>query len=147
MHGNDKVITQKKYSIYFHIALILITLFGILAFYVLFTSSWDQVIVPNDSFGALLGRRVLMARMLAIILMLFAFVFSLFYSELFGRFLLFAAVWSWISYIDDVIVFEQGVLQANEMAGGFLVMFRPLYLLLITYLGIEHWVRYGDKFE
>ena len=141
------MITQKEYSIYFHIALIFIALFGVFAFYVLFTASWDQVILPNDSFGALLGRRVLIARIVAIILMLFVLVVSLFNAELFGRFLLFAVVWSWISYIDDVIVFEQGVLRANEIAGGFLVMFRPLYLLLITYLGVEHWVRYGDKFE
>jgi len=50
------VIFQKKYSIYFYISLIIIILYGLFALYALVSSQWDQIVVPEDAFGAALGR-------------------------------------------------------------------------------------------
>jgi len=141
------VIFQKNYSIYFYISLIIIVLYGLFALYVLVTSQWGQVVVPDDAFGVALGRRVLTARIIGIVTLLSGFVVSLFYPKISGRFMMFAVIWSWTSFIDDTAAFQEGVLEATKMAGGYLVVFRPVYLLLITYALVEHWVRYGEKFE
>jgi hypothetical protein len=103
--------------------------------------------VPDDAFGVALGRRVLTARIIGIVTLLSGFVASLFYPKISGRFMMFAVIWSWTSFIDDTAAFQEGVLEATKMAGGYLVVFRPVYLLLITYALVEHWVRYGEKFE
>ena len=141
------MIFQKNYSIYFYISLIIVVLYGLFALYVLVTSQWGQVVVPDDAFGVALGRRVLTARIIGIVTLLSGFVVSLFYPKISGRFMMFAVIWSWTSFIDDTAAFQEGVLEATKMAGGYLVVFRPVYLLLITYALVEHWVRYGDKFE
>lgn len=141
------MIFQKNYSIYFYISLIIIVLYGLFALYVLVTSQWGQVVVPDDAFGVALGRRVLTARIIGIVTLLSGFVVSLFYPKISGRFMMFAVIWSWTSFIDDTAAFQEGVLEATKMAGGYLVVFRPVYLLLITYALVEHWVRYGEKFE
>jgi len=141
------VIFQKNYSIYFYISLIIVVLYGLFALYVLVTSQWGQVVVPDDAFGVALGRRVLTARIIGIVTLLSGFVVSLFYPKISGRFMMFAVIWSWTSFIDDTAAFQEGVLEATKMAGGYVVVFRPVYLLLITYALVEHWVRYGEKFE
>ena len=58
------MIFQKKYSLYFYISLTLIVLYGLFALYVLVSSEWGQVVIPDDAFGAALGRRVLIARVI-----------------------------------------------------------------------------------
>ncbi|MDA9351131.1 hypothetical protein N9R29_01405 [Gammaproteobacteria bacterium] len=141
------MIFQKKYSIYFYISLIILFLYGSFALYTLVSSQWDQVVVPDDAFGTALGRRVLTARIMGVVTLFSGFAVSLFYPQIFGRFLVFAVIWSWISFIDDTVAFQEGVLEATKMAGGYLVIFRPVYVLLITYILVEHWVRYGEKFE
>lgn len=141
------MIFQKKYSLYFYISLILIVLYGLFALYVLVSSEWGQVVIPDDAFGAALGRRVLTARIIGIVTLLSGFAMSLFYPQIFGRFMVFAVIWSWVSFIDDTIVFQEGVFEITKMAGGYLVIFRPVYLLLSTYVLVEHWVRYGEKYE
>ena len=141
------MIFQKKYSIYFYISLIIIILYGLFALYALVSSQWDQIVVPEDAFGAALGRRVLTARIIGIVTLLSGFAISLFYPQIFGRFMVFAVIWSWVSFIDDTVVFQEGVFELTNMAGGFLVVFRPIYLLLGTYILVEHWVRSGEKFE
>ena len=141
------MIFQKEYSIYFYISLIIIILYGLFALYALVSSQWDQIVVPEDAFGAALGRRVLTARIIGVVTLLSGFAMSLFYPQIFGRFLVFAVIWSWISFIDDTIAFQEGVLEATKMAGGYLVIFRPVYILLGTYALVEHWVRYGEKYE
>lgn len=141
------MIFQKKYSIYFYISLIIVILYGLFALYVLVSSQWGQVVIPDDAFGAALGRRVLTARIIGIVTLLSGFAMSLFYPQIFGRFMVFAAIWSWVSFIDDTIVFQEGVFEITKMAGGYLVIFRPVYLLLSTYVLVEHWVRYGEKYE
>ncbi len=141
------MIFQKKYSIYFYISLIIVILYGLFALYVLFSSQWAQVVIPDDAFGAALGRRVLTARIIGIVTLLSGFAMSLFYPQIFGRFMVFAVIWSWVSFIDDTIVFQEGVFEITKMAGGYLVIFRPVYLLLSTYVLVEHWVRYGEKYE
>ena len=88
------MIFQKKYSIYFYISLIIVILYGLFALYVLVSSQWGQVVIP-----------------------------------------------------DDTVVFQEGVFEIAKMAGGYLVIFRPVYLLLSTYVLVEHWVRYGEKYE
>ena len=141
------MIFQKNYSIYFYISLIIVVLYGLFALYVLVTSQWGQVVVPDDAFGVALGRRVLTARIIGIVTLLSGFVVSLFYPKISGRFMMFAVIWSWTSFIDDTAAFQEGVLEATKMAGGYLVVFCPVFLLLITYALVEHWVRYGEKFE
>ena len=141
------MIFQKKYSIYFYISLLIIVLYGLFALYVLVSSQWGQVVIPDDAFGAALGRRVLTARIIGIVTLLSGFAMSLFYPQIFGRFVVFAVIWSWVSFIDDTIVFQEGVFEITKMAGGYLVIFRPVYLLLSTYVLVEHWVRYGEKYE
>ena len=141
------MIFQKNYSIYFYISLIIVVLYGLFALYVLVTSQWGQVVVPDDAFGVALGRRVLTARIIGIVTLLSGFVVSLFYPKISGRFMMFAVIWSWTSFIDDTAAFQEGVLEATKMAGGYLVIFRPIYLLLGTYVLVEHWIRYGEKFE
>ena len=141
------MIFQKKYSIYFYISLIIVILYGLCALYVLVSSQWGQVVIPDDAFGAALGRRVLTARIIGIVTLLSGLAISLFYPQIFGRFMVFAAIWSWVSFIDDTVVFQEGVFEITKMAGGYLVIFRPVYLLLGTYVLVEHWVRYGEKFE
>ncbi len=141
------MIFQKKYSIYFYISLIIVILYGLFALYVLVSSQWGQVVIPDDAFGAALGRRVLTARIIGIVTLLSGLAISLFYPQIFGRFMVFAAIWSWVSFIDDTVVFQEGVFEITKMAGGYLVIFRPVYLLLSTYVLVEHWVRYGEKFE
>ena len=141
------MIFQKKYSIYFYISLIIAILYGLFALYVLVSSQWGPVVIPDDAFGAVLGRRVLTARIIGIVTLLSGLAISLFYPQIFGRFMVFAVIWSWISFIDDTIAFQEGVLEATKMAGGYLVIFRPVYLLLGTYVLVEHWIRYGEKFE
>ena len=141
------MIFQKKYSIYFYISLIIVILYGLFALYVLVSSQWDQIVVPEDAFGAALGRRVLTARIIGIVMLLSGLAISLFYPQIFGRFMVFAAIWSWVSFIDDTVVFQEGVFEITKMAGGYLVIFRPIYLLLGTYVLVEHWIRYGKKFE
>jgi hypothetical protein len=141
------VIFQKKYSIYFYISLIIVILYGLFALYVLVSSQWGQIVVPEDAFGAALGRRVLTARIIGIVTLLSGLAISLFYPQIFGRFMVFAAIWSWVSFIDDTVVFQEGVFEITKMAGGYLVIFRPIYLLLGTYVLVEHWIRYGEKFE
>ena len=141
------MIFQKKYSIYFYISLIIVILYGLFALYVLVSSQWGQVIIPDDAFGAALGRRVLTARIIGIVTLLSGFAMSLFYPQIFGRFMVFAFIWSWVSFIDDTVVFQEGVFEITKMAGGYLVIFRPVYLLLSTYVLVEHWVRYGEKYE
>jgi hypothetical protein len=105
------------------------------------------VVLPDDGFGVALGRRVLTARIIGIVTLLSGFAVSLFYPKIFGRFMVLAVIWSWISFIDDTVAFQEGVLEVTEMAGVLLVIFRPVYLLLGTYVVVEHWVRYGEKFE
>jgi hypothetical protein len=141
------VIFQKKYSIYFYISLIIVILYGLFALYVLVSSQWGQVVIPDDAFGAALGRRVLTARIIGIVTLLSGLAISLFYPQIFGRFMVFAVIWSWVSFIDDTVVFQEGVFEITKMAGGYLVIFRPVYLLLSTYVLVEHWVRYGEKYE
>ena len=141
------MIFQKKYSIYFYISLIIVTLYGLFALYVLVSSQWDQIVVPEDAFGAALGRRVLTARIIGIVMLLSGLAISLFYPQIFGRFMVFAAIWSWVSFIDDTVVFQEGVFEITKMAGRYLVIFCPIYLLLGTYVLVEHWIRYGEKFE
>ena len=141
------MIFQKKYSIYFYFSLIIVILYGLFALYVLVSSQWGQVVIPDDAFGAALGRRVLTARIIGIVTLLSGFAMSLFYPQIFGRFMVFAVIWSWVSFIDDTIVFQEGVFEITKMAGGYLVIFRPVYLLLSTYVLVEHWVRYGEKYE
>lgn len=141
------MIFQKKYSIYFYISLIIVILYGLFALYVLVSSQWGQVVIPDDAFGAALGRRVLTARIIGIVTLLSGLAISLFYPQIFGRFMVFAAIWSWVSFIDDTIVFQEGVIEITKMAGGYLVIFRPVYLLLGTYVLVEHWIRYGEKYE
>ncbi len=141
------MIFQKKYSIYFYISLIIVILYGLFALYVLVSSQWGQVVIPDDAFGAALGRRVLTARIIGIVTLLSGLAISLFYPQIFGRFMVFAAIWSWVSFIDDTVVFQEGVFEITKMAGGYLVIFRPVYLLLSTYVLVEHWVRYGEKYE
>ena len=141
------MIFQKKYSIYFYISLIIVILYGLFALYVLVSSQWGQVVIPDDAFGAALGRRVLTARIIGIVTLLSGFAMSLFYPQIFGRFMVFAVIWSWVSFIDYTIVFQEGVFEITKMAGGYLVIFRPVYLLLSTYVLVEHWVRYGEKYE
>ena len=141
------MIFQKKYSIYFYISLLIIVLYGLFALYVLVSSQWGQVVIPDDAFGAALGRRVLTARIIGIVTLLSGFAMSLFYPQIFGRFMVFAAIWSWVSFIDDTVVFQEGVFEITKMAGGYLVIFRPVYLLLGTYVLVEHWIRYGEKYE
>ena len=141
------MIFQKKYSIYFYISLIIVILYGLFALYVLVSSQWGQVVIPDYAFGAALGRRVLTARIIGIVTLLSGFAMSLFYPQIFGRFIVFAVIWSWVSFIDDTVVFQEGVFEITKMAGGYLVIFRPVYLLLSTYVLVEHWVRYGEKYE
>ena len=141
------MIFQKKYSIYFYISLIIVILYGLFALYVLVSSQWGQVVIPDDAFGAALGRRVLTARIIGIVTLLSGFAMSLFYPQIFGRFVVFAVIWSWVSFIDDIVVFQEGVFEITKMAGGYLVIFRPVYLLLSTYVLVEHWIRYGEKYE
>ena len=141
------MIFQKKYSVYFYCSLILAVLYGVSALTVLIESDWDQIIQPNDVFGAALGRRVLISRVLAIVLALCFLVTAFLNHKLFSRTLLFIVVWSWASYIDDTIIFQQGLLEVTKMAGGYLVMFRPVYLLLITYVLAENWARYGEQYR
>jgi len=141
------VIFQKKYSIYFYISLIIVILYGLFALYVLVSSQWGQVVIPDDAFGAALGRRVLTARIIGIVTLLSGLAISLFYPQIFGRFMVFAVIWSWVSFIDDTVVFQEGVFEITKMAGGYLVIFRPVYLLLGTYVLVEHWIRYGEKYE
>ena len=141
------MIFQKKYSIYFYISLIIVILYGLFALYVLVSSQWGQVVIPDDAFGAALGRRVLTARIIGIVTLLSGFAMSLFYPQIFGRFMVFAVIWSWVSFIDDTVVFQEGVFEITKMAGGYLVIFRPVYLLLGTYVLVEHWIRYGEKYE
>jgi hypothetical protein len=141
------VIFQKKYSLYFYISLIIVISYGLFALYVLVSSQWGQVVIPDDAFGAALGRRVLTARIIGIVTLLSGLAISLFYPQIFGRFMVFAAIWSWVSFIDDTVVFQEGVFEITKMAGGYLVIFRPIYLLLGTYVLVEHWIRYGEKFE
>ncbi|MDB4155334.1 hypothetical protein N9790_02770 [Gammaproteobacteria bacterium] len=141
------MIFQKKYSIYFYISLIIVILYGLFALYVLVSSQWGQVVIPDDAFGAALGRRVLTARIIGIVTLLSGLAISLFYPQIFGRFMVFAVIWSWVSFIDDTVVFQEGVFEITTMAGGYLVIFRPVYLLLGTYVLVEHWTRYGEKYE
>ena len=141
------MIFQNKFSIYFYISLSIVILYGLCALYVLVSSQWGQVVIPDDAFGAALGRRVLTARIIGIVTLLSGLAISLFYPQIFGRFMVFAAIWSWVSFIDDTIVFQEGVFEITKMAGGYLVMFRPVYLLLGTYVLVEHWIRYGEKYE
>ena len=141
------MIFQKKYSIYFYISLSIVILYGLFALYVLVSSQWGQVVIPDDAFGAALGRRVLTARIIGIVTLLSGFAMSLFYPQIFGRFVVFAVIWSWVSFIDDTVVFQEGVFEITKMAGGYLVIFRPVYLLLSTYVLVEHWIRYGEKYE
>ena len=141
------MIFQKKYSLYFYISLIIVISYGLFALYVLVSSQWGQVVIPDDAFGAALGRRVLTARIIGIVTLLSGLAISLFYPQIFGRFMVFAAIWSWVSFIDDTVVFQEGVFEITKMAGGYLVIFRPIYLLLGTYVLVEHWIRYGEKFE
>ena len=141
------MIFQKKYSIYFYISLIIAILYGLFALYVLVSSQWGPVVIPDDAFGAALGRRVLKARIIGIVTLLSGLAISLFYPQIFGRFMVFAAIWSWVSFIDDTVVFQEGVFEITKMAGGYLVIFRPVYLLLGTYVLVEHWIRYGEKYE
>ena len=141
------MISQKKYSVYFYFCFILISLYGVFALNVLIESDWDKIIQSNDAFGAALGRRVLISRVLAIVLAFCSIVTILFSHKLFSRSLLFIVIWSWASYIDDTIIFQQGLLEVTQIAGGYLVMFRPFYLLLITYVLVENWARYGEHYK
>ena len=112
----------------------LIVLYGLFALYVLVSSEWGQVVIPDDAFGTALGRRVLTARVIGVVLLLSGFAMSLFYPQIFGRLLVLGVIWSWISFIDDTIAFQGGVLEVTNMAGGYLIIFRPVYLLLSTYI-------------
>ena len=141
------MISQKKYSVYFYFSFILISLYGVFALNVLIESDWDQIIQSNDAFGAALGRRVLISRLLAIVLAFCSIVTILFSHKLFSRSLLFIVICSWASYIDDTIIFQQGLLEVTQIAGGYLVMFRQFYLLLITYVLVENWARYGEHYK
>ena len=141
------MIPGKKYSVYFYCSNILILLYGMFALMVLIGSDWDRIIQPDDYFGAALGRRVLISRVLAIVLAFCSIVTILFSHKLFSRSLLFIVIWSWASYIDDTIIFQQGLLEVTQIAGGYLVMFRPFYLLLITYVLVENWARYGEHYK
>ena len=67
------MIFQKKYSIYFYISLIIVILYGLFALYVLVSSQWGQVVIPDDAFGAALGSRVLTARIIGIVTLLSGF--------------------------------------------------------------------------
>lgn len=103
--------------------------------------------MPDDAFGIALGRRVLTARIIGILTLLSGFLISLVYPKIFGRFMVFAFIWSWASYIDDTIIFQQGLIEVTKIAGGYLDMFRPVYLLLITYVLAENWARYGEQYR
>jgi hypothetical protein len=141
------MIYKKKYSVYFYSSLILVSLYGVFTFFMLIGSDWDQIILPEDAFGAALGKRVLISRTLAIALAFCCLSLLLFNHKLFSRTLMFTVVWSWASYIDDTIIFQQGLLEISQIADGYIVMFRPLYLLLITYALAENWARYGEHYE
>ena len=141
------MIFQKKYSVYFYLSLILSAMYGVFAFLMLIGSDWDQIILPNDVFGAALGRRVLISRVLAIAFVFCCLIASFFSHKFFSRILMFIVVWSWASYIDDTIIFQQGLLVVSQIAGSYVIVFRPLYLLLITYVLVENWVRYGEQYE
>jgi hypothetical protein len=141
------MIFQKKYSVYFYCSIFLVALYGAFALIVLTGADWDPIILPNDDFGAALGKRVLTSRVIAIVLAYCCFMTALFNHKLFSRALLFVVIWSWASYIDDTIIFQQGLLEVTKMAGGYLVMFRPIYLLLITYVLAENWARYGEQYR
>ena len=147
VNGRDNMILQKKYSVYFYCSCILVLLYGVFALMVLIRSDWNLIIQPDDFFGAALGRRVLISRVLAIVLAYCSIVTILFSHKLFSRSLLFIVIWSWASYIDDTIIFQQGLLEVTQIAGGYLVMFRPFYLLLITYILVENWARYGEHYK
>lgn len=141
------MIFHKKYSVYFYTSLILAAMYGVFAFVLLIGSDWDQIILPNDVFGAALGRRVLISRVLTIAFVFCCLIASFFSHKFFSRILMFIVVWSWASYIDDTIIFQQGLLAVSQIAGGYVIVFRPLYLLLITYVLVENWVRYGEQYE
>ena len=141
------MISQKKYSVYFYFSFILISLYGVFALNVLIESDWDQIIQSNDAFGAALGRRVLFSRVLGIVLAYCCLVTIPFSYKLFSQTLLFVVVWSWASYIDDTIIFQQGLLELTQIAGVYLVTLRPVYLVLITYILVENWVKYGEHYK
>ena len=132
---------------YFYTSLILAAMYGVFAFLMLIGSDWDQIILPNDVFGAALGRRVLISRVLAIAFIFCCLIASFFSHKFFSRILMFIVVWSWASYIDDTIIFQQGLLAVSQIAGGYVIVFRPLYLLLITYALVENWAQYGDHYQ
>ena len=67
------MIFQKKYSIYFYSSSILVLLYGLFALYVLVSTQWNQVVIPDDAFGVALGRRVLTARIVAVVTFLSGF--------------------------------------------------------------------------
>lgn len=141
------MIFQKKYSIYFYASLILVTLYGSLCLYVLLEFSWDQLLRADNEVAAALGRRVITARILGIVLIAGGLAASLFFPKIFGRYLLIAAIWSWVSFIDDTLTFQGGVVELSGGGGGLIVGLRPVYILLVTYIVIEHWARYGGNFD
>ena len=48
-------------------------LYGLFALYVLVSTQWNQVVIPDDAFGVALGRRVLTARIVAVVTFLSGF--------------------------------------------------------------------------
>jgi hypothetical protein len=114
---------------------------------VLLEFSWDQLLRADNEVAAALGRRVITARILGIVLIAGGLAASLFFPKIFGRYLLIAAIWSWVSFIDDTLTFQGGVVELSGGGGGLIVGLRPVYILLVTYIVIEHWARYGGNFD
>lgn len=141
------MIFQRKYSIYFYASIILVTLYGSFSLYVLLEFPWDQLLRAENEVAAALGSRIIGARILGIVLIFGGLAASLFFPKIFGRYLLIAAIWSWISFIDDTITFQGGVVEISGVGGGLIVGLRPIYVLLVTYIVIEHWARYGGNFD
>jgi hypothetical protein len=114
---------------------------------VLLDFPWDQLLRAENEVAAALGSRIISARILGIVLIFGGLAASLFFPKIFGRYLLIAAIWSWISFIDDTITFQGGVVEISGVGGGLIVGLRPIYVLLVTYIVIEHWARYGGNFD
>ena len=127
----------KRYSLFFLICLVFVLSYGISGIYIILRTDWASVISQNDTFGYQMGLRILTTRLLAMIFFLVLTAYVFLTKKYVRQTLIVCVLWSWASFIDDNIALQINIIIPSYTSGQLLLVFRPLYLLAISWMLIE----------
>lgn len=136
---------KQSYSTPFYLALWFSISYVVAVLAVQFIGGIAPKFVVTTPEYEMLSQKLLWRRTIAILFFSVIYIASLRAGRFFGVISFVGAVWTISMFVDDQIALRPHLLVPENTTAIILLSLRPLFLLTISWMALEHFLRYGKR--